>query len=61
MKTAANSSKADIIGIYVYEMGLGKAQFSYTAAIGLFTNVINFIIIMLVNSFSKKVSETSLF
>jgi len=61
MKNAANSSMADIIGIYVYEMGLGKAQFSYTAAIGLFTNVINFIIIMMVNSFSKKVSETSLF
>jgi putative aldouronate transport system permease protein len=61
MKTAANSSVADIIGIYVYEMGLGKAQFSYTAAIGLFTNVINFITIMLVNAFSKKVSETSLF
>jgi putative aldouronate transport system permease protein len=61
MKNAANSSMADIIGIYVYEMGLGKAQFSYTAAIGLFTNVINFIIIMLVNGFSKKVSETSLF
>jgi putative aldouronate transport system permease protein len=61
MKTAANSSRADIIGVYVYEMGLGKAQFSYTAAIGLFTNVINFITILIVNSVSKKLSETSLF
>jgi putative aldouronate transport system permease protein len=61
MKTAANSSRADIIGVYVYEMGLGKAQFSYTAAIGLFTNVINFITILIVNSVSKKISETSLF
>jgi putative aldouronate transport system permease protein len=61
MKTAANSSRADIIGVYVYEMGLGKAQFSYTSAIGLFTNVINFIIIMTVNSISKKINETSLF
>jgi putative aldouronate transport system permease protein len=61
MKTPANSVYADIIGIYVYEMGLGKAQFSYTAAIGLFTNVINFIMIMTVNSISKKLNETSLF
>ena len=61
MKTAANSAKADIIGVYVYEMGLGRAQFSFTAAIGLFTNIINFVIIMMVNSFSKKASETSLF
>jgi len=61
MKTAANSSKADIIGVYVYEMGLGRAQFSYTSAIGLFTNVINFITILIVNYISKKFSETSLF
>jgi len=61
MKTAANSSRADIIGVYVYEMGVGKAQFSYTAAIGLFTNVINFIIIMTVNTISKKVNGTSLY
>ncbi|MDR2418376.1 MAG: ABC transporter permease subunit [Treponema sp.] len=61
MKTAANSAKSDIIGVYVYEMGLGRAQFSYTAAIGLFTNVINFITIMAVNFISKKLGETSLF
>jgi putative aldouronate transport system permease protein len=61
MKTAANSSRADIIGVYVYEMGLGKAQFSYTAAIGLFTNIINFVTIMAVNGVSKKLNETSLF
>ncbi|MDR1230658.1 MAG: ABC transporter permease subunit [Spirochaetaceae bacterium] len=61
MKTAANSARSDIIGVYVYEMGLGRAQFSYTAAIGLFTNVINFFTIMIVNSVSKKLNETSLF
>jgi putative aldouronate transport system permease protein len=42
-------------------MGLGRAQFSYTAEIGLFTNAINFITIMVVNFVSKKLSETSLF
>ncbi|MDR1399782.1 MAG: ABC transporter permease subunit [Treponema sp.] len=61
MKTAANSAKSDIIGVYVYEMGLGRAQFSYTAAIGLFTNLINFVTIMAVNFISKKLGETSLF
>ena len=61
MKNASNSVRADIIGVYVYEMGLGRAQFSFTAAIGLFTNVINFFTILLVNSISKKLSDTSLF
>jgi putative aldouronate transport system permease protein len=61
MKTASNAAKSDIIGVYVYEMGLGRGMFSYTSAIGLFTNVINFVTIMMVNTFAKKVGETSLF
>jgi len=61
MQTPGNMVKSDIIGVYVYEMGLSKAQFSYTAAIGLFINVINFIMIISVNWVSKKLGETSLF
>lgn len=61
MQTAGNIKTSDIIGVYVYNTGLGKAQYSYTSAIGLCLNVINFTIIMLVNAFSRKVSEVSLF
>jgi putative aldouronate transport system permease protein len=61
MQTPNNMSVSDIIGVYVYQQGLGKAQFSYTAAINLFVNVVNFITIMLVNFASKKLGETSLF
>lgn len=61
MQTAGNMPTSDIIGVYVYEMGLSKAQFSYTSAIGLFINVINFIMIVTVNWISKRLGETSLF
>lgn len=61
MQTAGNMATSDIIGVYVYEMGLGRAQFSYTTAIGLSINLINFITILSVNWVSKRVSETSLF
>lgn len=61
MQTPGNLATSDIIGVYVYEMGLGKAQFSYTAAIGLFANIINFIMILSVNWISKRLGETSLF
>lgn len=61
MQTAGNIKTSDIIGVYVYNTGLGKAQYSYTSAIGLCLNVINFAIIMLVNAFSRRVSEISLF
>ena len=53
LQTSGNLQTSDIIGIYVYKFGLGKAQFSYTTAIGLFTNVINFAMVMLVNRVSK--------
>ena len=61
LQTAGNIKKSDIIGVYVYTTGLGKAQYSYTSAIGLCLNVINFAIIITVNAISRKVSEISLF
>ena len=42
-------------------MGLKSNQYSYSAAIGLFNNAVNFIILILVNLFARKVSDTSLF
>jgi len=61
MQTAGNIPTSDIIGVYVYNVGLGSAKFSYTAAIGLFINLINFILIISVNRISKKVTEVGLF
>ncbi len=61
LQTAGNIKTSDIIGVYVYNTGLGKAQFSYTTAIGLCLNVINFVIIITVNAVSKKVSDIGLF
>ena len=61
MQTAGNISTSDIIGVYVYNVGLGSGQFSYTAAIGLFVNVINFVIIIAVNKLSMKMTDVGLF
>lgn len=61
MQTPGNMSTSDIIGVYVYEMGLAKAQYSYTAAINLFVNVINFVMVLSVNWICKRLGETSLF
>jgi putative aldouronate transport system permease protein len=61
MQTPGNTLKSDIIGVYVYRMGIIGGQFSYTAAIGLFTNVINFVTIVTVNSIARMFNETTLF
>jgi putative aldouronate transport system permease protein len=61
MQTAGNIPTSDIIGVYVYNIGLGSGQFSYTAAIGLFINLINFVMILSVNQISKKFTDVGLF
>lgn len=52
---------ADVISTYVYRIGLEQGtQFSYTTAIGLFSSIINFILIITANTISRKVNDTSL-
>lgn len=61
LQTAGNTATSDIIGTYVYNMGLGSGQFSYTSAIGLFVNVINFVMVVTVNTISGKMQGETLF
>lgn len=51
---------ADVISTFVYRKGLLSYQWSYSAAVGLFNSVINFIIVIAFNKISKKYSEVSL-
>lgn len=60
LQNTLNSSSSEIISTYVYKMGLISSQYSLSAAIGLFNNIINLILLLLVNWISKKVSDTSL-
>lgn len=53
-------STADVISTFVYRKGLQEFAFSYSAAVGLFNSVINFILLVTANKLSKKFSETSL-
>lgn len=55
-----NLGVSEIISTYVYKMGLIKNDMSFSAAIGLFNSVINAILLITVNSISRKVSDTSL-
>jgi putative aldouronate transport system permease protein len=56
----ATYETADIISTYVYRVGLLEQSFSYSTAIGLFNSLINFILLIVANKISRKVSETSL-
>ena len=63
LQNSLNISSSEVISTYTYKVGLASStnQFSYATAIGLMTNVVNFMLLVLVNFISSKVSETSLF
>ena len=57
LQQPSNLSVSDTIGVYIYKYGLAGGQFSYTAAIGLMLNVVNFIILFGVNKIAQHVGE----
>ena len=51
---------ADVINTYVYRKGLIDAQYSYSAAVGLFNCVVSFALVTITNKLSKKASGNGL-
>ena len=57
LQNSLNNATSEIIATYVYKMGLLKSQYSLSAAVGLFNNVINLILLLVFNFISSKISE----
>ncbi len=53
-------STGDVIGTYVYRIGLGKMDYSFGAAVGLFNSLVGFVLVMTGNTFSKRVTGSSI-
>jgi len=51
-----NLDASTVISTYTYQMGIIGGQASYSTAVGLFNNLINILILLLVNKICKKVS-----
>lgn len=60
MQNNLNMESSDIISTYVYRMGIQNAEYSFSAAVGLFNSIINFVLLISVNFIARRVSETSL-
>ncbi len=60
MQNNLNLDVSEVIATYVYKMGIMNYKYSYSAAISLFNNVINFTLLMIVNRISDKLSGNSL-
>lgn len=60
MQNSLNMGVSEIISTYVYKIGIQRAQFSYATAIGLFNNVINFVLLIIVNHTARTLTGNSL-
>ncbi|WP_449371844.1 ABC transporter permease [Arthrobacter psychrolactophilus] len=60
MQTDLNLSASEIIQTYVYHAGLQQAQFSYSAAIGLFNSVLNLALLLTFNTIARRSQQASL-
>lgn len=55
-----NMTTSEVISTYTYKVGLEQADFSFSTAVGVLNSVVNSIILIIVNTISKRVSETAL-
>ncbi|MCM3111996.1 ABC transporter permease [Lederbergia lenta] len=61
LKNALNESASSVIDIYVYQVGIQNARYSYATAVGLLKSIIAFILLLSANKITKKLDGTSLF
>lgn len=59
--TPANSSVSDILDTLVYRTGLQNQNYSYAAAIGLFSGVVGLVLVASANALSRKATGESIY
>lgn len=60
MQNPLNESTSEIIATYVYKTGLVNYQYSFSTAVGLFNNLINITLLLVVNHLAKRMADVSL-
>ncbi len=63
MQNPLNISRSEVISTYVYKiaMVIGTGDYSYSTAIGLFNSFVNFLMLITVNTLSKRIGDAGLF
>ena len=60
LQNPLNMSTSDVIATYVFRMGLHNMEFGLASAVGLFQSVISLMMILIVNTISRRLTESSL-
>ncbi len=61
MQTPLNLEASRVLSTYVYEMGISNQRLDYATAVGLFNNLVNIAVLLIVNTISRKMSQISIF
>ena len=61
MQNALNLPVSEIVGTYVYKMGVLGADYSFSTAVSLFNNVVGLILLIASNKIAKRVGDISLY
>ena len=61
LQNGLNQEVSEVISTYVYKRGILSTSYSFSSAVGLFNNIINVILLLIANAFSRKATDTSLF
>jgi putative aldouronate transport system permease protein len=61
LRNALNESASNVIDIYVYQLGLQNARYSYATAVGLLKAIIAFVLLISANKIAKKLNGSGLF
>lgn len=59
MQNSLNLEASELISTYVYKIGLQKAQYSFSAAVGMMNSVVNVILLLSMNWVVKKMGQVS--
>lgn len=60
LQTGTNITASEVISTYVYKIGLQKSDFAYSTATNLFNSAVNCVLLISVNTLSRKFTESSL-
>ena len=61
LQTDLNIAASETIGTYTYKLGFVNRQYGYSAAVDLFTNLVNFTLLVFSNFIARRVADSSLF
>ncbi|OAZ47385.1 ABC transporter permease [Paenibacillus polymyxa] len=61
LRNSLNENASNVVDIYVYQVGIQQGRFSYSTAVGLLKSVLALILLLIANSVTKRMNNTSLF